>query len=197
VKKTFIHFVFAVPFLFFISCSQQKEKQVIYYPIDSLLKAQVNYLTDAKAKLSKDVEINGLKESKSLAPADTTAWQHELDIFFALNTLNKPINLGSYTIVNAQPDSTSNLLIQSFSTTEELPVKYFNVYYLDSPSNIKKIEALYSEANSLLKESRLLTLEFKEVYNKNILNSYSIQGGQKMFLGDSVQFSVRGTISLQ
>jgi hypothetical protein len=71
------------------------------------------------------------------------------------------------------------------------------VYYLDNLSNIKKIEALYSEANSLLKESRLLTLEFKEVYNKNILNSYSIKGGQKMFLGDSVQFMVRGSISLQ
>jgi hypothetical protein len=197
VKKIFIHFVFALPFLLLISCSQQKEKQVIYYPVDSLLNAQVNYLTDAKAKLTKDAEINGLKESQSFTPADTTGWQHELDIFFALNTLNKPINLGSYTAVAAQPDSTSNLLIYSFATTEELPVKYFNVYYLDNPSNIKKIVALYSEENSLLKESRLLTLEFKEVYNKNILSSYSILGGQKMFLGDSVQFSVRGTISLQ
>jgi hypothetical protein len=195
--KIFIHFIFAASILLIISCSQQKEKLVIYYPIDSLLHAQVNYLADAKAKLSKDAEINGVKESKSLTPLDTTAWQHELDIFFALNTLNKPINLGSYTVVDGQPDSTSNLLIQGFSTTEELPVKYFNVYYLDNLSNIKKIEALYSEANSLLKESRLLTLEFKEVYNKNILNSYSIKGGQKMFLGDSVQFMVRGSISLQ
>jgi hypothetical protein len=197
VKKILIHFAFAVPFLIFISCSQQKEKQVIYYPIDSLLNAQVNYLAEAKAKLSKDAEINGLKEAQSFTPADTTAWQHELDIFFALNTLNKPINLGSYTTVAAQPDSTSNLLINSFTTTEDLPVKYFNVYYLDNPSSIKKIVALYSEANSLLKESRLLTLDFKEVYNKNILSSYTILGGQKMFLGDSVQFSVRGTISLQ
>jgi hypothetical protein len=197
VKKILIHFAFAAPFLIFISCSQQKEKQVIYYPIDSLLNAQVNYLAEAKAKLSKDAEINGLKEAQSFTPADTTAWQHELDIFFALNTLNKPINLGSYTTVAAQPDSTSNLLINSFTTTEDLPVKYFNVYYLDNPSSIKKIVALYSEANSLLKESRLLTLDFKEVYNKNILSSYTILGGQKMFLGDSVQFSVRGTISLQ
>lgn len=196
-KKIFTHFVFALSFLVLISCSQQKEKQVIYYPVDSLLNAQVNYLTDAKAKLTKDAEINGLQESTSFTPADATGWQHELDIFFALNTLNKPINLGSYTVTKDQPDSTSNLLIQSFSTTKDLPVKYVNIYYLDNPSDIKKIEALYSEKTSLLKESRLLTLEFKEVNNKNILNSYSIQGGQKMFLGDSVQFSIRGTISLQ
>jgi hypothetical protein len=197
VKKIFIHFILVAPVLLFISCSQQKEKSVMYYPIDSLLNAQVNYLTEAKAKLSKDADINGLKESKLVAPTDTAAWQHELDIFFALNTLNKPINVGSYIVVAAQPDSTSNLLINSFTTTEDLPVKYFYVYYLDNPSNIKKIVALYSETNSLLKESRVLTLEFKEVYNKNILSSYSILGGQKMFLGDSVQFSVRGTISLQ
>jgi hypothetical protein len=196
VKKIFVNSVIAVSLILFSSCSQQKEKQVIYYPIDSLLKSQVNYLTEVKAKLSKDAAINGLSESNTFLPADTTAWQHELDIFFALNTLNKPINLGSYTLLT-KPDSVSNLLIQSFSTTEELPVKYLNVYYLDSPSNIKKIEALYSEKNSLMRNSRLLTLVFKEVYNKNILSSYTIQGGQKMFLGDSVQFSVRGTISLQ
>ena len=197
VKKTFLKLIIVVSILLSVSCSRQNENTVIYYPVDSLLTAQVNFLTDANATLLKEAQINGVKESKSLSPADTTAWQHELGIFFALNALNKPINSGSYHVATNQPDSASNLLIHSFSTTEELPVKYFNVYYLDNPSNIKKIEALYYEANSLMTESRLLTLEFKEVYNKTILNSYSIQGGQKMFLGDSVQFSVRGTISLK
>lgn len=196
-KKSFTLFILFIIALVFFSCSQQNEKITIYYPIDSLLNKQITFLTASKAKLLKEAEINGLQETNSFMPADTTAWQHELDIFYALNTFNKPINLGSYTLRAALPDSTSNLLIRSFSTTKELPVKYFNVYYLDDLNNVKKIEALYSESTSLLTESRLLTLEFKDIYNKNILSHYSIKGGQKMFLGDSVQFLIRGTISLQ
>jgi hypothetical protein len=179
------------------ACHQQKNNKTLYFPIDSLLRVQVYQLTEAKAQLNKQAEINGQSETKSIIPTDTTAWQHELDIFFALNTINKSINAGSYVVESNMPDVNSNLLIKSFSTTKDLPVKYLKVYYLDTPSNIKKIEALYHEENSLLKGSRQLILEFKDVYNKVMLIAYSIEGGQKMFLGDSVQFSVKCSISFQ
>jgi hypothetical protein len=40
-------------------------------------------------------------------------------------------------------------------------------------------------------------MEFQEIEGQTVLVSYSIEGGQKMFLGDSVQFSVKGTVTIQ
>jgi hypothetical protein len=70
------------------------------------------------------------------------------------------------------------------------------IFYLDVPSKIRRIEALYQEENSLLKGSRFLVMEFEEINNNLVLTSFSIEGGQKMFLGDSVKFSVKGTVTL-
>jgi hypothetical protein len=178
------------------SCNQTTPEKVLYYPMDSLVRAQAYYLSEARAVLNKQAEINGQEESNSFTPNDTTAWLHELDIFTELKTINKPINRGSYQVENGVPDTRSNLLIRSYTTTKDLPVAYLKIFYFESPSKIKKIEALFREENTLLVGSRLLVMEFNEVYNKTVLASYSIEGGQKMFLGDSVQFSVKGTITL-
>jgi hypothetical protein len=195
VKKTFLFSVLVSAFLF-SSCDEKEKKETLYYPIDSLVAAQSKFLTDAKAILTKHAEINGEEETSQFTPKDTTAWQHELDIFSELKTINKPINMGAYTVESGVKDTNSNLTITSFTSRKKLPVAYLNVFYLDTPSKLRRIEALYKEDNSLLNGSRLLIMEFQEIENKIVLISYSIEGGQKMFLGDAVQFSVKGTVTL-
>ncbi len=177
-----------------LSCNTNTKKNALYYPVDSLIHAQIKFLTESKALLTKKAEIDGVEETNSITQQDSAAWAHELDIFLELNVINNPVNAGNYTVENGVKDSNSNLAIRSFTGKETLPVVYLRIFYLESPSKIKRIEALYKEENSLLKGSRLLILEFQEVHNKTILTSYSIEGSQKMFLGDSVQFSISGTI---
>lgn len=196
VKRIFLFsLLLSVPFLF-SACDKKAAKKTLYFAIDSLVIAQSKFLADAKATLTKRAEINGEEETNQFTPKDTTAWQHELDIFAELKTINKPINMGTYTVENGVKDTNSNLTIRSFTSTKKLPVAYLKVFYLDTPSKLRRIEALYQEDNSLLKGSRLLIMEFQEIENKIVLISYSIEGGQKMFLGDAVQFSVKGTVTL-
>jgi hypothetical protein len=194
-RKNFLSsIILSAVFLLLFSC--KKEEATVYYPIDSLMEAQINYLAEHRALLTKKAEIDGKEDTSSFTPKDTTSWASELDIFTELNVINKPITMGSYTVERGINDTQSNLSILSFSTTEDLPIVYLKVYYLEKESNLRRIEALYHEENSLLKGSRLLIMEFQEINDAIVLTSYSIEGGQKIFLGDSVKFSIQGTVTL-
>lgn len=178
------------------SCETTRRDTKYYYALDSVLTEQVQYLTLSHATLSKKATIDGKEETISFIPKDTTRWKYELDVFAALNDINKPANVGKYHTEQGLKDSNSNLFIYTIESTETLPVVFLKVYYLDNLSNIRKIEGLYREESSLLQSSRHLSMEFESINNKIVLTSYSITGGQKMLLRDSVQFSVQGMVTL-
>jgi hypothetical protein len=87
--------------------------------------------------------------------------------------------------------------VKSFSTKEEgLPVKYFKIYYQYNPSRLRKLEARFYELSSLYKSSRELTMDFQQFGDTVVLTSYSIVGGQKMMLDDSVQYRISGSLKV-
>lgn len=178
------------------SCGHKRSDPKYYYAMDSILNKQTKFLANSKAKLTKKASIDGENETKSYTPKSDTAWAYELDIFAELNDINKPANAGKYRTEEGVKDMNSNLLIYTIESTEKLPVVFLKVYYLDNLSNIRRIEGLYREESSLLKNSRQLSMEFQNINNKIVLTSYSIAGGQKMLLGDTVQFSVNGMVTL-
>jgi hypothetical protein len=182
-------------------CDTPKE-EAGFYPIDSLVSAQIQNLTTVHATLHKEVFVAEKIDTLSYIPADSGQWVKEMNIFRQLEVINKPINRGSYQIEDGLTDTTSNLTVKAFTIKndlpsediKDLPVKYIRVYYQDSMNKPRKIEALYDEENTLYKSSRFLSLEFRQVNNKTILTSYFIKGGQKMILADSVAFYIRGNI---
>jgi hypothetical protein len=178
------------------SCLTGK-KESSFYSIDSLVTEQVTQLTELKARLSKSAVVQGKSDSISYVPKDTTEWIKELGIFRQLQIINKPVNHGSYLVDDGLLDPASNLTVKAFTSTEQLPVRYMKIYYQRSVSNPRKIEALYDEENTLYKSSRLLSLEFSQINNKIVLTSYSIDGGQKMVMGDSVTFLIKGNITIE
>lgn len=180
--------------VFTSACSRVQPEAKPYLNIDSLLIEQALYLATRNASLKKQGTINGIKQDTTFTPGDSARWARELDIFAEIGLLNKPVNRLSYSVMDGLPDVSSNLTIQEFRAKDDLPVRLVRVFYLDSPEKLRKIEAFYHQENALLKTQRKLMLEFSDVYNKNILTSYSIEGGQKMFAGDSVHFMIIGTV---
>jgi hypothetical protein len=182
--------------LIFLSCSAEEQNTAGLYNVDSLFKTQIDYLVGHDAVINKKAVLNGVEKIITIDPKDSLAWNAELAIFFELDMVNKPIHKGIYK-VEEYADKKSNLSVKSFSTTEDLPVRFLKIYYQNSLSQLRKIEAQYNEANSLYSSRRFLTVEFENVYNKTILTSYSIAGGQKMFLDDSVQYHIAANVVLK
>lgn len=185
--------------LLFTACENQRGNTTRYYPVDSLVEAQVFYLYESNAKLTKTATI-GANYEQTTATHDTTGWRHELAVFAQLDDINKPSNVGMYNVETAIPDLNSNLLVYSMESKDDpdrpTPVMFFKVYYLGSRENIRRIEGLYREENSLLSSSRRLSMNFENINNKIVLTSYSVTGGQKMIMSDSVVFAVTGMIAL-
>jgi hypothetical protein len=173
------------------SC-RDKPAQTLLFNIDSLVTQQEKYLADSNAKLRKHAIINGVSDDTLLTNKE--AWKKELEIFRQLQTINKPVNRANYIVDDGLFDPSSNLTVKAFSATTDLPVQYVRVFYQGSIATPRKIEALYQNKNILYASSRLLTMEFENLGNQIVLTSYSIEGGQKMIMGDSVMFTIKGKI---
>jgi hypothetical protein len=196
IKQGYALATLAIYCIFSVSCSSDRQVPAGLYNIDSVISTQVGYLVEHEASIQKKAVLNSVETITTGTPGDSISWQKELSIFLELDVVNKPINKGEYE-VQQHADSRSNLKVKSFITTEDLPVRFLKVYYWKSLTDLRKIEAQYREANSLYSSTRLLTMEFENIHNKAILSSYRIDGGQKMFLDDSVQYTISATIDLK
>lgn len=174
------------------SCNQGTQTSKLYN-IDSLLSQQVQLLAAGKPKLQKHAVLGNNNDTLTYVP-DSAAWSRELEIFRQLEAMNKPVNRPNYLVDDNLYDPGSNLTVKAFTALEPLPVRSVRVFYDTDIQKPRKIEAIYDEENTLYKSSKNLVLEFQQINNKTLLTSYSIDGGQKMILSDSVTFSVKGRI---
>lgn len=179
--------------------SKQELEKKAFFNFDSLVNAQVRYLVEKKPSLYKNASMGNEEENAHLKPEDSITWANELAIFRQLDVINKPIHKSNYLVTEGQPDTNSNLLINEYRAKEELKDKmalaYLKIYYQGTPQHVRKIEGLYQEKNTLYEASRYLTLELSNIYNHTALTAYTIQGGQKMILGDSVAFHITGNLT--
>lgn len=136
--KRLICFVFA---LSLISCNQEKESksntELLYFDISGYFQQESVRLKKLNPEILKEVDINGVKESKKLSIKD---WEKEFSIF-ANADINKASWKGSFKI-----QKLSNGLIYT-SSSKKIPVKSIRI---DSFGNkVKKIEIIISNKNIL------------------------------------------------
>jgi hypothetical protein len=179
-----------------VSCTTRRQKKENLYNIDSLVAGQIDHLLFHKASVNKKVSLSSVEKITTTVPSNASEWRNELDIFIELDAINKPINKVAYK-VETYADHKSNLKVKSFRTSIDLPVKYLLVYYHQSLKEVRKIEAQYNETNTLYSSARFLTMEFQNFSNETVMTSYTINGGQKMFLDDSVKYKIDATIILK
>jgi hypothetical protein len=147
-----------------------------------------------KPSVVKEARINESEEVSTITIGDTLLWKKELDVFRQLD-LNKGINIDNYKIDEGIADNASNLTITEYTSKNDLPVVYLKIYYQDKVEDIRRIQGLFHEDNSLYTSKRYFSMELTKVGTETVIVSYSISGGQKMILGDSVKYSVKGILT--
>jgi hypothetical protein len=174
------------------SCKKSTGQADTYF--DSLVVAQVNYLSSVSPSLTKVANLDGKKDQSTFTP-DSTSWKNELDVFRQLALFERPAYRDAYHLQDGMNDEKSNLLIRHYTANREIPIPDIKFYYYKELKNLKKIEATYQQGNALYTTTRKLILEFEEVKGNPILIGYGIDGSQKMILSDSVKFSIQSRIN--
>jgi hypothetical protein len=188
--------VVAVVTALMFSCSVKRTEKAGYFAVDSLLHAQVNILHSYNATIRKTASLGDTSDVNTYKPGDTIAWKNELAILSEIDAINKPTNKGLYLVDKALTDPRSNLKVNVFTATENLPVHSLRIFYHNSPANIRKIEAVLREDHSLYTSRKNLNLEFQDIDQHIVLTGFSVSGMQKMYLKDSVQYSIAVAITL-
>jgi hypothetical protein len=183
--------------LMFLGCAPAGNKENLFYPVDSLLNVQTRFLSENDAVLNKSAAMGGEVSSAEYVPAGEDAWKKELEIFYHINTLNKPVNKSLY-VVSDELENSSGLMVKTFTAKVDLPVQLLRVYFKTSADMPAKIEARLREENSMYEGTQQLEMRFEEIDNKSVLlKNYSVTGGQEMFLADSVQYRITGDITIK
>ncbi|MBL7873218.1 MAG: hypothetical protein JNM78_16485 [Cyclobacteriaceae bacterium] len=174
--------------------NQNKSYDKVYFDFDSLINVQVNVLAKAELTLTKSVSLDGKNDQSSHA-TDSTLVAQELDVFRQLDLINKPLYRNMYEVTDGEKDNQSNLSIRRYKAKTPAPVAFVTFYYHKDFKQIKKIESVYHETNSLYASKRQLQLEFDDSSGAMLLSKYKMTGSQKMILSDSVKFTIEASFA--
>jgi hypothetical protein len=169
-----------------------------YYRVDSLLNAQIDYLTRQKGQLHKTITTDEQTE-EVLVKMDSLQWATAVAIFRVLD-INNPALKDTYAVTGSLKDSISNLTILHYQLKEDdtrRHLKELNFYYLDSIENLKKITAKTSFQSYIFNAQNQFVLTFDQMQSLNVLKSYHISTTHKTLFKNPVHTAVDFEIRYQ
>lgn len=154
------------------------------------MEEQLSLLDSVGPILYKEAVINDSSEKQRFSP-EAPDWAKELEVFLSAD-INKPMLTDSYITKERQVDSGLSL-----SYISKLPratlVDTLSVL-LSSERKLYQVYAYLENANSLFTSVKTLELNFTEKYDRQVLESYTVSGWQKMIAKDSTSFNISATI---
>ncbi len=161
-----------------------------YYDIKGLIDRQVSLLDSISPSLSKWAIIDGTEEKDKITLPDT-AWGEELSIFRSMD-INKPLLLDSYDrIIDDNGEEKVISLISKTPKSTNVDTLIISIKKDQQPA---RIYAYLSNQNTLFKTSKNMEMIFKEYQKRNMLESYTIHGWQKMISKDTTKFDIKARI---
>lgn len=169
----------------FASCNKEgaRVQRNKYYPVDSLLEAQVKELNKSGPRLLKTEKVN---MTEKVSNVDSVSWKNELELFRQLD-LNKPSSVDLY--VSERAPESNSITYRKKPDTEAAMI-YVRIHF-DSAGQIESLEGQYKDQNALYLNDRYLRMEFSSEHR---LAAYTLLGKQKMLFEDTVRYSLHARL---
>lgn len=138
--------------------------------------------------------VNGIKDTLLVNAPDSLFWAEKLGPFLNIN-LNKPGLIDAYEIANNRKDSTSNLLVTTYSLKNgyKSSVKKVKLKYLNQPEHLRYL-LLELETNNPVYQSHQQLQLWLQGSNSNgvaLLDSLHINGYTKTIFLDSMHYTTQ------
>ncbi|WP_090152074.1 hypothetical protein [Dyadobacter soli] len=185
----FLTIVAAVLVFSLVSCRQEETRDdapKAYYDLKGFIENQIEYLNDKKPEVSKTAVLGSKHEASKTREVD---WKKELELFVQAD-INKPSYRQSYEVVQNGPLHYEYRL----KPGNDLPVAYLKI---DTDSVLKqplRVEALIQASNKIYNSEKKIVLNAVKRDNLLGVNTYEVNGYQKLIFVDKKLFSIRGEI---
>lgn len=184
--------IVAAVFLFsLVSCRQEETRDdapKVYYDLKGFIENQIEYLNEKKPEVSKTAILGSKREASKTREVD---WKKELELFVQAD-INKPSYRQSYEMVQNGPLHYEYRL----KPGNDLPVAYLKI---DTDSILKqplRVEALIRASNKVYNSEKKVVLNAAKHDNLVEVNSYEVDGYQKLIFVEKKVFSIHGQIGL-
>lgn len=133
--------------------------------------------------LEKEVSLDSKTESNTFS-MDTAKWKEELSFFAEMNP-NQPEYVGVFEVTETGNMKTLKLRENEIGILKSVSLE-------KSDENYSKIIATIHEDKDVYAHHREIEVSFEN----GLINSFSIEGYQKIMFKDTVRFRIRGEVSL-
>ena len=187
----FLTFIAAVLFLSLVSCRPEEARDdapKVYYDLKGFIENQIVYLNEKKPEVSKTALLGSKREVSKTREVD---WKKELELFIQAD-INKPSYRQSYEMVQNGPLHYEYRL----KPGNDLPVSYLKI---DTDSVLKqplRVEAMIRASNKVYHSEKKLVLNAVKRDNLLEVNSYEVDGYQKLIFVEKKVFRIHGQIGL-
>ena len=180
-------------FLFFslVSCRQEEtgdDAPKVYYDLKGFVENQIVYLNEKRPEVNKTAVLGSKREASKTREVD---WKKELELFVQAD-INKPSYRQSYEVVQNGPLHYEYRL----KPGNDLPVAYLKI---DTDSVLKQplhVEALIRASNKVYNSEKKLVLNASKRDNLLEVNTYEVDGYQKLIFVEKKVFRIHGEIGL-
>lgn len=187
----FLTFVAAILLFSLLACHQEETRDDApksYYDLKGFIENQIVYLSEKKPEVSKTAILGNKREVSVTREMD---WKKELELF-AQADINKPSYRQSYEVIRNGPLHYEYRL----KPGNDLPVAYLKI---DTDSVLKqpmRVEALIRTKNKIYNSEKKLVLNAQKRNSLLEINSYEVNGYQKLIFVEKKEFGIRGQIGL-
>jgi hypothetical protein len=162
----------------------------IYFDLVELLDQQAQLLAEAKASFTKELTVNGKRETISIELDSAKQWKAQLALFYQAD-INK-LGLETAYVTEEFPLGENQKKIIDEAKGSKATVRLIEYNYQND--QLTNIRILSREDNTVYEFDKELNLNFSMVDNVNRISSFSIVGNQDMIMKSKLDYSLNAVI---